>query len=233
MTLVAGGSFQMGRSDVPKDDFDYGNQYPAHPVSVGSFYLDKTEVNNEEYAEFVRSTNRSAPSNWKDNKPPAGEENFPVSFVALSDANAFAEWVAKREKKPCRLPTEEEWEFAARNGSRQTTFPWGEDWKPDLANVASNKVAEVGKYPEETLTGNFKDMLGNVLEWTSTKSNLYDGHPGKMPDSKEVLFVVRGSSFGESQNKLKNAQWMITRRREVSAEEKNGYLGFRLVCQDK
>ncbi len=129
MVLIQGGNFQMGRSDVPTGDLVWQNQFPAHPVSVNSFYISKTEVSNAEYAEFLQTTHFQAPSRWSNNKPPDGQEKLPVSNVSLSDAKAYADWVSKRDKKICQLPTEEQWEFVARNGTQQTAFPWGNAWK--------------------------------------------------------------------------------------------------------
>ena len=230
MVLIQGGSFQMGRSDVPKNDLLWGDQYPAHSVPVNSFYIYKTEVSNAEYAEFVQAKNYPAPSRWNNNKPPDGQEKLPVTNVSLDDARAYAAWIADRDKKICRLPTEEEWEFAARNGTQQNSFPWGNDWKSDLANLATDKASEVGTSSDETLTGGIKDMLGNVVEWTSSKYALYPGHPGKLADSGE-LFVARGSSWSEQEDRLKNAQWLLTRRQSTPSETKSPFLGFRLVCQ--
>ncbi len=240
MSLVAGGSFQMGRSDVPVNDDRWQRQFPAHQVSVGNFYLDKTEVTNEDYAKFTSAENYAAPENWKNGKPPIGEEKFPVTFVSLSDAKDYAVWVTKQEKRPCSLPTDEQWEFAARNGDQQTLFPWGKDWNPDLANVGTNKISKVGIYNDEILTGNIKDMLGNVLEWTSTKFSFYPDFPkDKNPtfdpkkNETEQRTVVRGSSYAEPEKSPQKFQWLITDRKATAASTKKEYLGFRLACDEK
>ncbi|MGI8641321.1 MAG: protein kinase domain-containing protein [Pyrinomonadaceae bacterium] len=231
MVLIKGGSFQMGRNDVPKDDLDWGSEFPAHPVKVDSFYISKTETSNEEYVKFVQATGHSAPQNWDKGKLPNGQEKFPVTSVSLADAKDYAEWYSKQEKKICRLPKEEEWEFAARNGTQQTSFPWGDNWNADFTNIATTKISEAGIYPDETLVGGIKDMMGNVIEWTSSKYSLYPGHPLQLVPRSEELFVARGNSFGESPSKLKNATWMLTRRWSLPADVKALYIGFRLVCQ--
>ncbi|HSK71640.1 MAG TPA: SUMF1/EgtB/PvdO family nonheme iron enzyme, partial [Pyrinomonadaceae bacterium] len=166
----------------------------------------------------------------KNGKPPKGEEKYPVTNVSLADAKAYAEWISKRDGKTCRLPTEEEWEFAARNGSRQTSFPWGDEWREDAANLATGRSEEVGTSADETLVGGIKDMLGSVIEWTDSKYSLYESHPGKLVENKE-LYVVRGSSWGESEDRLSNAKWLITRRQAVPEQTKSPFLGFRLVCE--
>lgn len=240
MSLVAGGTFQMGSSDVSVDDSRWQRQYPAHSATVANFYLDKTEVSNEEYAEFVAAEKYPAPKNWSNGKPPAGEEKFPVTFVSLRDAKAYAAWVSKQEKRPCQLPTEDQWEFAARNGNRQTAYPWGNEWKPDAANIATEKLAAVGTYSDETLSGGFKDMLGNALEWTSSKFTMYPNFPmakdkafNKELATSEQHTVVRGSSYGEDKNSLQTSQWLISERKATPALEKREYLSFRLACEDK
>lgn len=230
--LIQGGSFMMGRNDIPdKTDDRWGNQFPAHLKSVTSFYLGKTEISNKEYAEFVQATGYPAPVNWNNGKPPAGQEKFPVTLVSLIDAKAYADWISKREGRLCRLPTEEEWEFAARNGAQQTSFPWGNDWRADAANLATQKMSEVGTFRDETLTGGVKDMLGSVIEWTSSKYALYPKHPGGIITLDQEIYVARGGSFGELEDLLEKASWMLTQRQGVPAGEKSVYIGFRLICQ--
>ena len=233
MVPIQGGSFQMGR-DIPKSDINdeiWGNQYPVHTINVAPFLIGKTETTNEEYAEFIKETGHSAPTNWENGNLPEGQEKFPVTFVSLADAKAFAAWASKGENKTCRLPTEEEWEFAARNGSEQTDFPWGNELQNDSANVASGKLKEVGIMADETKIGGIKDMLGNVVEWTSTKYGLYLGHPGKLLPLNGEHNVGRGSSWQASQKQLKNTQWLLTIRHPIPIDEKYSYLGFRIVCQ--
>lgn len=231
LILIKGGSFQMGRSDVPKDDPDLVTQFPAHTVSVDSFYIYKTEVSNAEYAEFVNAKKHQPPPLWTDNKPPDGQENLPVTNVSLDDAKAFAAWISERDKKSCRLPTEEQWEFAARNGAQSTSFPWGNDWEPDKANVASSKAQAVGTSADETLTYKIKDMLGNVLEWTSSKFAPYQNSGKELVYKDQKFFVIRGSSWVENKNLLKNPEWLLSRRQTNVAETQSPVLGFRLVCQ--
>lgn len=231
--LVEGGGFQMGK-DIPKseiNDYMWGNQYPVHQVTVSSFLIAKTETTNAQYGEFVADTKRPAPTNWADGKFPANEGNFPVTFVSLEDAKAYAEWVSKKENKLCRLPSEEEWEFAARNGSQQTIYPWGNDWNPELANLTKGRVAEVSTSKDLTAKGEIFDMLGNVIEWTSNKYKLYAGHPGTISASDSSRSVARGSSWGVSQNQLKFPDRLTTYRHYIAPEEKSVYVGFRVVCQ--
>ncbi|CAN5131252.1 hypothetical protein BH20ACI1_BH20ACI1_13710 [soil metagenome] len=231
MVSIKGGDFMMGRNDVAWNDLDWGDQYPAHSVPVKPFNISKTEVSNEEYAEFMKETGYAAPGSWNKGKMPEDQEQMPVTFVSLTDAEAYTDWISKRDNKVCRLPTEEEWEFTARNGAQQTNFPWGNDWRVNLANIATGKVAKVGTSSEETLVGGMKDMLGNVIEWTSSKYALYPGNGGAADSSRQRYYVVRGSSWGENQNRLKDANLLLTRRQSIPADSKSPFLGFRIVCQ--
>ncbi len=141
----------MGRNDVAWNNLDWGDQFPAHPITIKSFNIGKVEISNEEYATFIKATGHAAPGVWDSGKIPEGQQQMPVTFVSLADAKAYAEWISKRDNKTCRLPTEEEWEFAARNGAQQTNFPWGNDWRENLVNFATGKVSKVGASLDETL----------------------------------------------------------------------------------
>ena len=109
----------MGRRNGPLQET------PPHAVTVQPFLMDTTEVTNTEYADFVREMNYTAPSHWAGNKPPFGQELWPVVNVSFDDAIAFAAWRSKRDGVAYRLPTEQEWEYAARNGERGDLYPWG------------------------------------------------------------------------------------------------------------
>ncbi|MGB7068413.1 MAG: SUMF1/EgtB/PvdO family nonheme iron enzyme [Pyrinomonadaceae bacterium] len=229
MVLVQGGNFQMGRSDIDdKMDAEWGNQFPAHSVPVATFHIDKTETTNEQYAEFVKVANFTPPAYWKDGKPPDGEGSLPVTDVSLSDAKAYAGWISKKENRICRLPTEEEWEYAARNGQRQTSFPWGDDWREDVAKL-NGRAVSVGTSADETLVGGVKDMLGNVSEWTMSEYSLYKGHPGNITRDRKYI-SVRGFNWNTPARLLRKPNWLTTFRNPVPSDEKFAFLGFRLVC---
>lgn len=227
--LIQGGSFMMGRNEIPdKMDAEWGNQYPAHRVTVDSFYIDKTETTNAQYAEFVAATNHQAPPYWSGGSPPAGEENFPVTDVTLADAKAYAEWISGRENRKCGLPTEEQWEFAARNGPQQTDFPWGNDSTGGDAKLSGRAVA-VGTSRDSTLVGGIRDMLGNVSEWTSSTYSLYPNHPGTITP-KPNRITVRGLNWNTPAPALEHRNWLLTYRIVVTDNTQNAFLGFRLVC---
>src|SRR6185436_2118353 len=101
LLAISGGKFQMGRSDGPP------SEVPAHAITVGNFEMDKTEVTNAEYGQFVKQSNHAPPEQWGSIKPPVGQELLPVSNVSYEDALAFAQWRSKRDGVTYRLPTEE------------------------------------------------------------------------------------------------------------------------------
>lgn len=129
MAYVPGGEFTMGRDD--------GDEYerPAHRVTVKPFFVDLYEVTNEDYAKFVKATNYRAPSAWGMGFQPR-ESRKPVTGVTWDDANAYAKWAGKR------LPTEEEWEFAAR-GTDGRLYPWGNNPPNALSADDESKLIEL------------------------------------------------------------------------------------------
>ncbi len=180
MALISEGTFMMGSDDgLPSEK-------PVHSESVCAFYMDKTEVTVAAYGACVRA-GRCAPAalsvDWpnitdKDratwnpycNGDRADRQNHPVNCVDWHQAKKYCEWANKR------LPTEEEWEYAAR-GTDGHKYPWGKDepgaqlcWNGngnDLGKGKRNSTCEVGKYPAGLF--GLKDMAGNVWEWTSSE----------------------------------------------------------------
>ena len=205
MVLIEGGTFTMGSNNSGDE------QKGEHAVTVASFYLDKYEVTNAEYAEFIRDTGNPAPAidrgveagywqSWNGNNPPAGRERWPVANVSPKDVEAFAAWLSKRDGVVYRLPTEEEWEFAARNGTRDSLFPWGNSWEEGRANINQKRnPVDVGSFPQGATLQGVQDMLGNVWEWTSSKPRFYDNR--RVLSYVKNARVQRGGSFFEKMNK--------------------------------
>ncbi len=190
MAAVTGGQFLMGSNDGDPDS------RPAHMVSVRSFYLDVNEVTRDEYKKFVEATGHRVPANWGGADYPAGTSRHPVTAVTWDDAVAYAQWAGKR------LPTEEEWEFAARGGSG-LRYPWGDQWKAGCANAdAEGKhwrgLVSVGGYNCGSPFG-IKDLIGNAWEWTASDWVPYPG--GRLADRSTVgKKVIRGGSWESDSN---------------------------------
>lgn len=136
-------------------------------VDIKNFYIDKTEVTNEEYKRFIDATGYHPKfdlnflKHWKNGSYPLGEENYPIVYVDYWDAKAYAEWAGKE------LPTEEQWQYAAQSTDGRL-FPWGDQWDSTKANVGSNGAKEVGSYPQSVSPFGALDMTGNVAEMTAS-----------------------------------------------------------------
>jgi len=219
---IDGGTFLMGRKSGPLQET------PAHAVIVQPFLMDRTEVTNTEYAEFVRETNHSAPAHWISNKPAFGQEMWPVVNVSFDDALSFAAWRSKRDGVSYRLPTEQEWEYAARNGEQSDLYPWGPDWKDKAAVVKDATPAAVGSRPEGKNKWGVFDLIGNVWEWTSSKVSVYPGNPTKIPASAEDWVTIRGGCYVSDPAKT-DAPVTACLREFVPPTTKTTLLGFRLV----
>jgi serine/threonine protein kinase/formylglycine-generating enzyme required for sulfatase activity len=224
LIAIPGGTYQMGRTGgLPQEA-------PPHSVTVAAFSMDKTEVTNAEYQQFVSEEGYSAPSHWSGGKPIAGQEQWPVTNVSVEDAKAFAAWRSKRDGVTYRLPTEEEWEYAARNGDQANLYPWGNQWvskRTAMKDSGDVTLRPVGSYPDGKNRWGVLDLIGNVWEWTSTKANYYPGGSLQiLPEHKEWT-VIRGGSLvsdvrGDKAVTAAYRDW-------IAPTTKNEYLGFRLV----
>jgi formylglycine-generating enzyme required for sulfatase activity len=230
MVRIPGGEFKMGS---PEEEVGrLAIESPQHLVSVDTFLMDETEVTNEMYKRFVMDKpewqkGRVAASlasqfyleNWKGTQYPAKKDKYPVSDVSWYAARAYCESVNKR------LPTEAEWEYAARAGTT-TAFWWGDAWNRKFANASRQSADSVGKPDHRNKFGLF-DMLGNVWEWTST---LYSPYPYNAKDGREDQNssgprVIRGGSWGVESKYLRSA----TRVRQLSQFTRED-VGFRCAC---
>ncbi len=125
-------------------------------VAVGQFWMDQYEVTNAQFAAFLAASGGTPPTSWADGKAPAGQNDFPVEGVTWDQAAAFCQWAGKR------LPSEAEWEAAAR-GPKGLLYPWGDDER--AVTLPDGKTYAVGKVPANRSTSGIFDMAGNVWEW--------------------------------------------------------------------
>lgn len=204
MVLVPAGPFQMG---VPEGDRDGGrDEYPRHEVFLDDFYIDKFEVTNGRYLEFVQATGRRAPQHprdasrnlWQGNRMPESVTDRPVINVDWHDADAYCRWAGKR------LPTEAEWEKAAR-GADGRRFPWG-NVEPTHKHLNYNQrwigektLMPVGSYEAGKSPYGVYDMAGNVWEWVADWYDplYYEKSPAKNPKGPEIGThkVIRSSGW--------------------------------------
>jgi formylglycine-generating enzyme required for sulfatase activity len=213
MVLVAAGKYTVGRDEGDK------LERPAHVVDLKPFFIDRTEVTNAQYKKFVDATGHAPPSGWIDGSYPPEQAEWPVTGVTWQDAVDYAQWAGKR------LPTEAEWEAAAR-GVDGRLYPWGTDWKPGLANIGSRGITPVGQFQGGASPVGTLDMIGNVWEWTSDEFQPYPGSVAPMPKSIDPALtyrVIRGGAYDG--NKSHNACY----RGFIDAAKGYEKTGFRCV----
>ena len=189
MVLIPAGEFQMG-SNTPEAQDD---EQPVHTVYVDAFFMDEHEVTNLEYQKFVLANpewqrekidSKFHDRNylklwrgWRGNDYPKGKADHPVVYVSWYAAMAYAEWIGKR------LPTEAEWEYAARGGLAGKKYPWGDVFDSDKANYGNivGDTTAVGKYPPNGY--GLYDTAGNVWEWCLDEYNkdFYSMSPRENP----------------------------------------------------
>lgn len=230
MVYIPAGEFIMGSNDVDTEakSLQYGNkkpwfanERPERKEYLRAFFIDKYEVSNKRYKEFVDATKHGPPPyfHYTDFST---IENLPVTKVSWFDAKAFCKWEGKR------LPSEAEWEKAARSTDGRK-YPWGNEFDTSKVNGAGNHTGpmdvtsfEVGK----SLYG-AHHMAGNVYEWTESWYERYEGNEYADDDYGKNFKVVRGGSWGGLGHYSLNIYLRTTYRFPVNPEEKYEDLGFR------
>ncbi|MBI5197074.1 MAG: formylglycine-generating enzyme family protein [Nitrospirae bacterium] len=164
---------------------------PEHTVTLGPYYMDRYEVTNAQYQKFVKATERSLPIHWQNGTYPKGKADHPVTFVSWYDATAYCQWAGKR------LPTDQEWEKAAR-GPNGWIFPWGNEFDKRKANVPATGIGDttpVGRFESGKSYYGLYDMSGNVWEWTSSWYKPYPGNKHPTENYGEKYRVLKGGSW--------------------------------------
>lgn len=219
LVFIPGGEFNMG-SQV------YSNESPPHRVQLSPFWITQTVVTNHRYARFRRETGHR-PSDFINDELYNGE-NQPVVGIDYADAVAYCEWAGGR------LPTEAEWEFAAR-GTDGRIYPWGNE-TPDsnravygLVYGKGGKAAPVGSHPGDVSPFGVLDMAGNVLEWCSDWASQYEdgfGQPQTNPvgAAQGINRIMRGGCWVYQAESLR-----ATTRFFSVPHQKVSFAGFRMV----
>ena len=208
MTLVTGGDFTYG-SKVSGENITKETK-----ANLKDFYIDIFEVTNEQYREFVKETKTREPSLWALNGYDKTKAQHPVVFVKLDDAKAFCQWKDKS------LPTEAQWERAAR-GDSNFHYPWGNEFKVGLSNTVTSNIigtTAVGVFPEGKSPYGVMDMTGNVSEWTTTEDK------DNIEGSDEQFYITKGGSWGYSHSVSKTYNHFLFEK-----DSKANNLGFRCV----
>lgn len=182
----------------------FAAEQPQHILEVPSFGLAVHPVTNGEYRQFVWATGHRIPRHWLNFDVPSGLDDHPVVYVSLSDAVAYCQWLSQQTHQPYRLPTEFEWERAAR-GADERMYPWGaefEVWRCNTQESSRNQTSPVGMYsPSGDSPFGVRDLSGNVYEWTSSEFLPYlleDEDEADNPARHEAVrgkLVLRGGSY--------------------------------------
>jgi formylglycine-generating enzyme required for sulfatase activity len=238
MVHVPAGDFFMGSRD--SDASADGDEKPMHSVYLDGFWIDKYEVTSEQFARFLNEEGNQEEEgvswvNVEDEgsnivyksgqyRPRSGYEDHPVTYVSWYGAQSYCQWAGKR------LPTEAEWEKAAR-GTDGKIWPWGNDWDEDKVNsreAGPGHTTGVGSYPDGVSPYNCMDMAGNAWEWVADRyqGDYYQAAPDHNPRGPDqgVSRVVRGGSWALSQRLTRCAG-----RFEFIPWVRRDDLGFRCV----
>lgn len=221
MVLITKGEFTMGSSEHSDE--------PSHQVVLDAYFIDKFEASNARYQEFMKATSHPAPAYWDD--PRLNKPSYPVVGVSWTDASAFCTWDGKR------LPTEAEWERAAKGPQGDNHYPWGHTLDPKKANYGQivGQTMPVDSYPEGVSGFGVYNMAGNVFEWvedwydlnyykTSVALNPRGADKGYNFANQGPVRVLRGGSWLAPETSLH------TSHRFWNQPDNNSYgvgLGFR------
>jgi formylglycine-generating enzyme required for sulfatase activity len=252
---IAAGEFVMGVEDGEEDE------RPAHRAYVDEFCIGVYPVTNAEYARFVLETDHPSPAIrtvplmvsgavehefrtlaaayfWTKGTPPEGRDRHPVTLVGYEDAAAYCAWLASKTSKPVRLPTEAEWERAARGGLEGKRYPWGDTldaasahFLPHTAAKANRGTALVGSYPPNGFQ--LHDMAGNVWEWVSDwyAPDYYARAQYLNPQGPEngLMRIVRGGAWVNADGRYLRCGY----RHKVPPDSYAYSIGFRIAYSAK
>lgn len=245
LIFIPPGAFIMG-SDVESfygtivDASVYAkpDESPIQAVYLEAYYIDKTPVTNAEYHKFIAATKHPAPRHWIDGIYPLGTAEHPVVYVSLYDAQAYAQWAGKR------LPTEAEWEKAAR-GVDGRIYPWGNKFERSKCSAFTTKIdwfnqyyssesylastAPVGRNLVGASPYGVLDVAGNVWEWTNDWYLPYVGNTRKNREYGEQDKVIRGGSWLEVRDETLQIYTRCANRLHVPPNHIASNIGFRCV----
>ena len=223
MVMLPGGSFFMGAKAFAGD----GSELPRHERQIAPFAISQSEITIAQYQEFADATKRKIP-----NLSGLDAQTIPMVFVSWNDANAYVRWLSKESGHKYQLPSEAQWEYAARAGT-QSAFWWGNDVGVERAHCFDCKTGLNPRQP--TRVGRFKpnpfelyDTAGNVMEWTrDCYHKNYNGAPddGSAWEGGDCnVRVARGGAYGNTGKSLRSAA-----RARRPAQKGNDETGIRVI----
>lgn len=184
--LIPAGEFIIG-SDGTRDRHSQPDETPQHRLRITDYYMMRYPVTNAQYRQFVEAGGHRPPMFWPDGKFPEEKADHPVVGVSLQDVAAFCHWAAEVTGLGVRLPTEAEWEKAAR-GADGRLYPWGNEWRAGVCNNIESKLSGTTPVQQFSPQGDspygIADMGGNAQEWCAS---LFGAYPYDPTDGREVL----------------------------------------------
>ncbi|MEM7348495.1 MAG: formylglycine-generating enzyme family protein [Chloroflexota bacterium] len=245
--------FEPALVEIPEGNFILGadngqiHEAPSHIVNLPTYKIGIFPVTNAQYAEFIKQTGASISpeAGWElarvGQTPAADTLNHPVVGISWDEAVTYCHWLSEQTGRTYRLPSEAEWEKAARGAVDQRMYPWGQEWDDERANQNGQTTTPVDHYPAQSPYGCY-DLVGNVWEWTNTMwgkeraepdfmypypaPNQSDGRES-LPDKQRLhreYRLCRGGSF-----KDKPARLRCTTRARFAADTRHPRRGFRVV----
>jgi len=240
VVLIPAGPFLMGSQqgeEVPIEET------PQHEILLPDFEIGKYPVTNAQYAEFIKQEKQQPvpkKAGWFLREPPPDKLDHPVVGVSWYDARAYCDWLTAQTGRTYRLPTEAEWEKAAR-GEQGQIYPWGNRWEAERANQGNNDTTAVTTFPAGASPYGCCDIVGNVQQWTGTLwgSDLNDNtfpYPYQSNDGREdlaadqhlhrVFRLHRGGSYRDDPAKLR-----CSARSYSDPDSKIRWRGFRVLLE--
>jgi len=235
---IPAGKFGMGSNNGES------NEAPSHLLHISEFQIARVPITNAQYALYVKDTENKPPEHWRGSELTARIENHPVVNITWDEASKYCIWLSEKVNKNIVLPSEAEWEKAAR-GPDEREYPWGNKWEELYCNskkLGLNDTTPVGLFINGASPYGVLDMSGNVWEWTrsifGSKENgdnkirkycyPYDATDGRetMQSNSNSYFVLRGGSFGDSVESIR----CTTRTGDVPGSRLKK-LGFRVVIK--
>lgn len=224
LVFVPLGAFQLGGNDTVAND----NEKPQHSVDIPDFRISKYPITNAQYAQFIQGTQQPYPTHWNNTEPPQALLDHPVVNITLQDTELFCEWLSGQHGRQYALPTEEQWEKAARGTNGAHRYVWGDVWQTNYCNTVETGIGETTAVSRFQHTNSSPygvvDMLGNVWEWTKSHYLPYPGTPHEALHFGTSHYVVRGGSWHNDQKLAR-----ISCRGRYKPDVKRPYLGFRVV----
>ena len=210
--------------EIPAGEFTMGSGKDARQVDLPAYAIARVPITNAQYRLFVNAVEHPPPRHWEENRIPKGLESHPVVEVSWHDAIAYCQWLSQMTGKTITLPSEAEWEKAARGDKDAREYPWGDTFdrlRCNTKELGMGTTTPVGIFPDGASPYGVLEMSGNVWEWCRTK---YENPDDDEVDDSGAWRVLRGGSW------VADANFVRAAFRDLSGPDyRNGDDGFRVV----